>query len=92
MISHDQLLTTFDGIVALHGVGVGAVLCRLLPLALAKGESKQQLEEVLDRLERDLPSTAFIAFDPSNKRYPVNVTETGRLSLASLSLVSSNRT
>lgn len=87
-----KLLSSLTHVVEVHGLATAETMIRLLPIAQAKGDSRQQLEEVLDRHERGLPSTAFIQLDPNNRRYPTSIVETGRLSLANLSLVSPVRT
>lgn len=85
------LLQGLYEILSEHGPTVASTLLTLVPFALAKGDSKRQLDEVVGRYERDLPANVFIELDPTDKRFPTNVTETGRLGLANLSLVSTSR-
>ena len=87
-----NLLLSLASIVEVHGTAVAQTMIRLLPLAQARGESKQQLDEVLSRHERGVPTTVFVQLDPNNRRYPTSIVETGRLTLANLTLVSPVRT
>lgn len=52
---------------------------RLAPLAAAKGDSRLELNQVLDRFELGLASNAFVTMDPRNKRFPVEIVGTGKL-------------
>ncbi len=81
------LLQGLYEIISGHGTSVAQSLLGLAPVALAKGDSKRQLDESMDRYSRGLPTNMFIELDPS-KRFTCEVTETGRLGLANLSLVS----
>lgn len=58
--------------------GIDATL-RLALLAAAKGDSRAELDQVLDRFNKGLLSNAFVSLDPGNKRFPVEIRSTGSL-------------
>lgn len=52
---------------------------KLLPLALAKGDSKAEIDLAVERYARGLPSGVWITMDPGNRRFPIEAVGTGRL-------------
>lgn len=48
-------------------------------LAQAKGDSKAEIDLMIDRFDRGLMANAFITLDPNNSRFPVEVVGTGRI-------------
>lgn len=81
------LLQGLYEIISGHGTTVAQTLLTLVPIALVKGDSKRQLNDVIARQEHS-PSGMFIQLN-RHAAFPCEVTDTGRLTLANLSLVAS---
>lgn len=71
----DRLKKTIDA----HGVATTEACLTLVPIAQAKGDSRAEVDLMLDRFDRGLMANAFITLNPSNKRFPCEVVGTGRV-------------
>lgn len=73
---------------ALDRVGLATVrtCLKLVPLAQAKGESRAELDLMIDRMDRGLIANCFVSVNPNNTRFPVEIIGTGRLGPSGLDL------
>lgn len=62
-----------------YGVSTLQTCLKLVPLARAKGESRAELDLMLDRMDRGLVTNCFVTVNPANKRFPVEIVGTGRI-------------
>lgn len=63
-----------------NGLAVTRTCLTLVPIAQAKGDSKAELDLMIDRFDRGLMANAFLTLNPGNSRFPVEVVGTGQLS------------
>ena len=85
------LLLSLASVVEVHGPVVAEAMIRLLPMALAKGDSKHSWTRCWTASSAACPPPRSSA-RPEQPSLPYVHRETGRLTLANLSLVSPVRT
>lgn len=74
-----NLLTKMAELVTQHGAAVAATCMALAPLALARGESREELRDMVSRFEQQRPYNGYLMLDPKAE-FPVEVVGTGQFS------------
>lgn len=72
-------LTHLEEVLREHGIATTAMCLRLVPVAQAKGDSRAEIDLMLDRYDRGLMANAFLTLNPRHPRFPCEVVGTGRI-------------